>query len=70
MRRGIGERDNVSAEVGRLEAVETDRRRRCSEDEKLKIVLESLQAPRQVAATARRYSRSLLGKHPARLSIT
>lgn len=31
-------------------------------DEKLKIVLESLQAPRQVAATARRYgvSRSLL----------
>jgi transposase len=38
------------------------RRRRWSEDEKLKIVLESLQAPRQVAATARRYglSRSLL----------
>jgi transposase len=37
-------------------------RRRWSEDEKLKIVLESLQAPRQVAATARRYgvSRSLL----------
>jgi transposase len=36
--------------------------RRWSEDEKLKIVLESLQAPRQVAATARRYgvSRSLL----------
>jgi transposase len=33
-----------------------------SEEEKLKIVLESLQAPRQVAATARRYgvSRSLL----------
>jgi transposase len=31
-------------------------------DEKLKIVLESLQAPRQVAATARRYGalRSLL----------
>jgi len=42
--------------------VETGRRRRWSEDEKLKIVLESLQAPRQVAATARRYgiSRSLL----------
>ena len=39
-----------------------ERRRRWSEDEKLKIVLESLQAPRQVAATARRYgvSRSLL----------
>jgi transposase len=32
------------------------------EDEKLKIVLESLQAPRQVTATARRHgvSRSLL----------
>ena len=42
--------------------VDTGRRRRWSEDEKLKIVLESLQAPRHVAATARRYgvSRSLL----------
>jgi transposase len=42
--------------------VDTGRRRRWSEDEKLKIVLESLRAPRQVAATARRYgvSRSLL----------
>ena len=42
--------------------MDTGRRRRWSEDEKLKIVLESLQAPRQVAATARRYgvSRSLL----------
>ena len=51
-----------SAQVGRLEVVETGRRRRWSEDEKLKIVLQSLQAPRQVAATARRYgiSRSLL----------
>lgn len=51
-----------SAQVGRLEVVDTGRRRRWSEDEKLKIVLESLQAPRQVAATARRYglSRSLL----------
>jgi transposase len=54
--------DKGSAQVGRLEVVETGRRRRWSEDEKLKIVLESLQAPRQVAATARRYgiSRSLL----------
>jgi transposase len=54
--------DRRSAQVGRLEVVETGRRRRWSEDEKLKIVLESLQAPRQVAATARRYgvSRSLL----------
>jgi len=51
-----------SAQVERLEVVETGRRRRWSEDEKLKIVLESLRAPRQVAATARQYgiSRSLL----------
>jgi transposase len=50
------------AQVERLEVVETGRRRRWSEDEKLKIVLESLRVPRQVAATARRYgiSRSLL----------
>ncbi len=47
--------DRRSAQVERLEVVETGRRRRWSEDEKLKIVLESLQAPRQVAATARRY---------------
>ena len=54
--------DKGSAQVERLEVVETGRRRRWSEDEKLKIVLESLRAPRQVAATARRYgvSRSLL----------
>jgi transposase len=54
--------DRRSAQVERLEVVDTGRRRRWSEDEKLKIVLESLQAPRQVAATARRYgvSHSLL----------
>src|SRR5215470_10957837 len=54
--------DTHSAQVGRLEVVETGRRRRWSKDEKLKIVLESLQAPRQVAATARRHgiSRALL----------
>jgi transposase len=46
--------DTHSAETSRLEVVETGRRRRWSEDEKLKIVLESLQAPRQVSATARR----------------
>src|SRR3546814_14897158 len=54
--------DKRSAEVERLEVVETGRRRRWSEDEKLKIVLESLQAPRQphlcsqnrTAAVARR----------------
>jgi transposase len=51
-----------SAQLERLEVVESGRRRRWSEDEKLKIVLESLRAPRQVASTARRYgiSRSLL----------
>src|ERR1700753_3777149 len=54
--------DRRSAQIERLEVVDTGRRRRWSEDEKLKIVLESLQAPRQVAATARRDggSRSLL----------
>jgi transposase len=54
--------DRRSAQVERLEVVDTGRRRRWSEGEKLKIVLESLQAPRQVAATVRRYgvSRSLL----------
>lgn len=54
--------DRRGAQVGRLEVVDTGRRGRWSEDEKLKIVLESLQAPRQVAPTARRYgvSRSLL----------
>jgi transposase len=51
-----------SAHVGRLDVVDTGRRRRWSEDEKLKIVLESLQAPRHVSATARRHgiSRSQL----------
>ena len=54
--------DKRSAQLERLEVVDTGRRRRWPEDEKLKIVLENLQAPHQVAATARRYgvSRSLL----------
>ncbi|MCK1292471.1 transposase [Bradyrhizobium sp. 30] len=54
--------DRRSAQVERLEVVDSGRRRRWYEDERLKIVLESLQAPRQVAAKARRYgvSRSLL----------
>jgi transposase len=54
--------DKRSSQVERLEVVDTGRRRRWSEDEKLKIVLESLQTPRQISATARRYgiSRSLL----------
>ncbi|MCP1972956.1 MULTISPECIES: IS66-like element accessory protein TnpA [Bradyrhizobium] len=51
-----------STQVERFEVVETGRRRRWTDDEKLKIVLESLQTPRSVSSTARRYgiSRSLL----------
>ena len=51
-----------SAQVERLEVVATGRRRRWSEDEKLKIVLESLQTSRAVSSTARRYgiSRALV----------
>lgn len=40
---------------GRLEIVETGPRRRWSEDEKVRIVLESLVGPRLVSATARRH---------------
>ena len=45
-----------------LNVVELGRRRRWSEEEKLRIVMESLEAPRLVSPTARRYgiSRSLL----------
>lgn len=51
-----------SAQIERLEVVETGRRRRWSDDEKLKIVLESMQTPRAISSTARRHgiSRSLL----------
>ena len=51
-----------SAQVERLEVIETGRRRRWSDDGKLRIVLESLQAPRAISSTARRHgtSRSLL----------
>ena len=42
--------------------VETGRRRRWSDEEKLRIVIESLQTPRAISSTARRHgiSRSLL----------
>ena len=40
---------------GRMEIVETGRRRAWSEDEKARIVLESLAGPRLVSATARRH---------------
>jgi transposase len=51
-----------STQVERLEVVETGRRRRWSDDEKIRIVIESLQAPRAISSTARRHgiSRSLL----------
>jgi transposase len=51
-----------SAQLERLEVVETGRRRRRSDDEKLRIVTESFQAPRAISSTARRHgiSRSLL----------
>jgi hypothetical protein len=48
--------DKGSAQVERLEVVDTGRRRRWSEDEKLKIVLESLQAPRHAAIVVRSHS--------------
>jgi len=62
LRTALMDSDKRSAQVERLEVVDTGRRRRWSEDEKLKIVLESLRTPRQISATARRYgvSRSLL----------
>ena len=51
-----------STQIERLEVVETGRRRRWSDDEKLRIVLESLETPRAISSTARRHgiSRSLL----------
>ncbi len=52
----------VSVLPERLTVVELGRRRRWSEEEKLRIVLESLEAPRLVSAVARRLgiTRSLL----------
>lgn len=44
--------------LDRLEVVERGRRRRWSEEEKARIVLESLSGPRLVSATARRYGLS------------
>ena len=54
--------NKYSTQVERLGVVETGRRRRWADDEKLKIVVESMQAPRAISSTARRYgiSRSLL----------
>ncbi|WP_244548591.1 IS66-like element accessory protein TnpA [Bosea vaviloviae] len=41
--------------MGGLDVVETGRRRRWSEGEKERIVLESMAGPRQISATARRH---------------
>jgi transposase len=51
-----------STQTERLDVVETGRRRRWADDEKLRIVLESLETPRAISSTARRHgiSRSLL----------
>jgi len=46
---------NTHSAFGRLEVVETGRRRRWSDDEKRRIVMESLGGSRQVSATARRH---------------
>jgi transposase len=56
------DRHKFSTQVERLEVVETGRRRHWTDDEKLKIVLESMHAPRAISSTARRHgiSRSLL----------
>ena len=54
--------NKCSTQVERLAVVETGRRRRWTDDEKLRIVLESLRTPRAVSSTARRHgiSRSRL----------
>ena len=61
----------VSVLPERLTVVELGRRRRWSEEEKLRIVLESLQAPRLVSAVARRHgiTRSLLSDWRRTLKI-
>lgn len=44
--------NRLSAQLERLEVIETGRRRRWTDDEKLKIVLESLQTPRRLIDSA------------------
>jgi transposase len=51
--------DMHSAQVERLHVVETGRRRRWSDEEKLRIVMESASGPRLVSSTARRYKISV-----------
>ena len=54
--------NKYSTQIERLEVVETGRRRRWSDDEKLRIVLESLESRERSRRRRRRYgiSRSLL----------
>ena len=47
--------DSHTHSVERLAIVETGRRRRSSDDAKLRIVTESMSGPRLASATARRY---------------
>jgi transposase len=56
----VGHKD--ISRVSRLEVVELGRRRRWSDDEKIRIVEESYAGPRRISATARRHgiSRALL----------
>jgi transposase len=58
-------------EVTRLEVVETGRRRRWTDEEKLRIVTESLSGPRLGSLTARRYgiARSLLSTWRRRFGV-
>jgi transposase len=58
-------------EVSRLEVVEIGRRRRWTEEEKLRIVTESLSGPRLGSLTARRYgiARSLLATWRRRFGV-
>src|SRR5215468_504314 len=59
------------SEASRLEVVEIGRRRRWTEEEKLRIVAESLDGPRQGSETARRYgiARSLLATWRRRFKV-
>ena len=55
---------DITAPVSRLEVINTGRRRRFTEDEKLRIVAESFAGKSRASATARQYgiSRSLLNR--------
>jgi hypothetical protein len=55
---------DITTPVSRLEVINTGRRRRFTEDEKLRIVAESFAGKSRASATARQYgiSRSLLNR--------